>query len=139
MPVVSQIVSPLTPRSAKRRAKPSTTSGGTSPSIGQPKQVDSDTLIGVRPSTMRITSASAAKLCSRGMRRLARLWVSEVDITRFSSSALDSNARSAPRKLGTSTVYSTPGTRRMRPMTSSASRSIGMAFGDVNEVTSILA
>jgi hypothetical protein len=88
---------------------------------------------------MRITSASAAKLCSRGMRRLARLWVSEVDITRFSSSAFDSSARSAPRTLGTSTVYSTPGTRRMRPITASASRSIGMALGDVNEVTSILA
>ena len=60
-------------------------------------------------------------------------------MTRFSSSARDSSARSAPRTLGTSTVVSTPGTRRMRPITSSASRSIGMALAEVNEVTSILA
>jgi hypothetical protein len=73
------------------------------------------------------------------MRRLARLCVSEVDITRLSSSGRDSMARSAPRRLGTSTVYSTPGTRVMRPITSSASRSMGMALGEVKEVTSILA
>jgi hypothetical protein len=112
---------------------------GTSPSIGQPKAVDSEILIGVRPATWRITSVSAATLCSRGMRRFARLWVSEVDITRLSSSARDSSARSAPRRLGTSTVYSTPGTRWIRPITISASRSIGIALGEVNEVTSILA
>ena len=88
---------------------------------------------------MRMTSCRLAKLFSRGMRRLARLCVSEVDITRFSSSARDSSARSAPRTLGTSTVASTPGTRRMRPITSSASRNIGIALAEVNDVTSILA
>jgi len=88
---------------------------------------------------MAMTSRKAAKLFSRGMRRLARLCVSETDITRFSSSARDSSARSAPRTLGTSTVVSTPEMRWMRPITSSASRSIGMALAEVNEVTSILA
>jgi hypothetical protein len=86
-----------------------------------------------------MTSRRPAKLLSRGMRRLARLCVSEVDMTRFSSSARDSSARSAPRTLGTSTVVSTPGTRRMRPITSSASRSIGIALAEVKDVTSILA
>ena len=40
--------------------------------------------------------------CSRVMRRLARLCVSLADITRLSSSACASMARSAPRTLGTS-------------------------------------
>ena len=108
MPVVSQIEIPRTPRSAKRCTYCSTTDWGTSPSIGQPKAVDKDTLIGVLPSTKRITSAKAATLFSRSIRKLARLWVSEVDMTKLNSSARDSNARSAPRKFGTKTVYSTP-------------------------------
>ena len=107
--------------------------------MGHPKQVDKDTLMGVRPFTCRTTSAKAAKLCSRVMRRFDRLCVSEVDMTKLSSSARDSKARSAPRKLGTNTVYSTPGTRVMRPITSSASRNIGIALGEVNDVTSTLA
>ena len=111
MPVVSQIVRPRTPRPAKRSAHSSSSASGTSPSMGQPKAQDKDTLMGVRPSTLRITSPSAAQLRARGMRKLARLCVSDTDITRFSSSARDSSARSAPRRLGTSTVYSTPGTR----------------------------
>lgn len=123
----------------KRSAQRSTSSSGTSPSIGQPKQVESDTFTGTCPATRSTTAFRPAKLCARGMRRLARLCVSDRDITRFSSSARDSSARSAPRTFGTSTVYSTPGTRRMRPITSSASRSIGIALADVKDVTSILA
>jgi hypothetical protein len=38
MPVVSHMVRPRTPRSAKRSAQRSTSAAGTSPSIGQPKQ-----------------------------------------------------------------------------------------------------
>jgi hypothetical protein len=52
-----------------------------------------------------------------------------VDIpTRFSSSARASKPF-RPRRLGTSTVYSTPGGAADGPSTSSASRSIGIALG----------
>ena len=101
--------------------------------------MESETLIGVLPSTYLITSANPAKLFSLPILRFARLCVSDVDMTRLNSSALDSKARSAPRRFGTNTVYSTPGTRLIRPITSSASLSIGIDFGEVNEVTSILA
>ena len=86
-----------------------------------------------------MTSAKPAKLFSLVIRKLARLCVSEVDMTKLNSSARDSSARSAPRKLGTNTVYSTPGTRLIFPITSSASRNIGIALGDVKDVTSIFA
>jgi hypothetical protein len=85
------------------------------------------------------TSASPANDCSRVIRRFARLCVSVADITRFSSSVPASMARSAPRTFGTSAVKTTPGTRAMPRMTSSASRSAGIAFGDTNAVTSIFA
>ncbi len=124
----------------KVAAKPSTSAGGTSPSIGQPKLQDSETFTGTRASADRRTTCSSwATEAARPMRRLARLCVSEQDITRLNSSGGVASARSTPRTFGTSTVYSTPGTRAMRRITSSASASIGIAFGEVNEVTSIFA
>jgi hypothetical protein len=72
--------------------------------MGQPNTHDSDTFTATCGLRQGITCASAAKDCSRVMRRLARLWVSLTDMTRFSSSVRDSMARSAPRTLGTSTV-----------------------------------
>src|SRR5689334_15433916 len=56
---------------------------------------------------MRTTSESAAKLCARDIRRFAWLCDSEADITRFSSSAFDSSARSAPRRFGTMVTWGT--------------------------------
>ena len=72
------------------------------------------------------------------MRRLARLCVALADSTKLNSSARPSMARSAPRALGTRAAYSTPGTRWMRRITSSASSSAGIAAGDTKDVTSIL-
>ena len=105
MPVVSHSVMPRTPSATKRAAQQSTVSAGTSPSIGQPKAQESDTLTGTRaPCASATTPDSAAKDCSRVMRRLAMLCVSLADMTRLSSSARDSMARSAPRRLGTKQV-----------------------------------
>ncbi len=102
MPVVSQSVMPPTPRSAKRCTQPNTRSSATSPSKGQPNTQESDTFTATPAAcAMATTGASAAKDCSQLMRRLARLCVALTDITRFSSSARDSMARSAPRRLGT--------------------------------------
>ena len=61
------------------------------------------------------------------------------DITTFISSTRQASARPAPRTLGTSAAYSTPATRSIFAITASASASAGMALGEVNEVTSILA
>ena len=78
---------------------------GTSPSIGQPNEHDSETFTATPASRASFaTSDSAANDCSRVMRRLARLCVSLADITRLSSSARASIARSAPRTLGTSAL-----------------------------------
>ena len=105
MPVVSQRVSPCTPRSTKRCAQAAVSASSTSPSIGQPNTQESDTFTGTPACcAARTTCASASKDCSRVMRRLARLCVALADITRFSSSVRDSMARSAPRTLGTSAV-----------------------------------
>ena len=105
MPVVSQRVTPCTPSPAKRWVQRSTSSTSTSPSMGQPIDVDSDTLIAtVVAFTTPITSRNCANDCSRLMRRFARLWVSLTDITRLTSSTPHDNARSAPRTFGTSTV-----------------------------------
>ncbi|KAG1432798.1 hypothetical protein G6F57_022688 [Rhizopus arrhizus] len=105
MPVVSHRVMPSTPSAAKRPTSSSTSKALMSPSIGQPKTVDSDTLTATRlPRTTLTTSLSCSNDCSRVMRRLARLWVSLTDITRLTSSTLHSSARCAPRTLGTSTV-----------------------------------
>ena len=106
MPVVSHKVTPLAPMSSTQRcAQPSTAACGTSPSIGQPNEHDSEMLT-LRPAATAsvATCASAANDCSRVMRRFARLWVSLDDITRFSSSVPASIARSAPRTFGTSAV-----------------------------------
>jgi hypothetical protein len=73
------------------------------------------------------------------MRRLDRLWLSLADMTRLSSSTPLPMARSAPRTFGTSALYTTPGTRSMVCITSCASASAGMAFGETKAVTSILA
>ena len=140
MPVVSHSVMRCTPRSAKRSIQSSTCEVDTGPSIGQPKAQDSDTFTAVPSCCASVTtSASVRNDCCCVMRRLARLCVALADITRLNSSARPSMARSAPRALGTSAVYSMPGVRWMRRITSSASRSAGMALGAVNEVTSILA
>ena len=91
------------------------------------------------PRLTSMISANCASDCSGVMRRLARPWVSLADMTRLISSTSHDSARSQPFTLGTSTVYSTPATRWMPRITSSASRRLGMALGEVKEVTSILA
>lgn len=105
MPVVSHSVMPCTPRSAKRCTQSKTSCCGTSPSMGQPKQHDSETLTGT-PACCAVatTWASATNDWLRCMRRLHRLWVSLTDMTRLSSSVRASMARSAPRALGTRAV-----------------------------------
>jgi len=79
-----------------------TSLAGTSPAMGQPKLQESEALMSTPAAwPARATRVSAASDCSRVMRRLHRLWLSLADITRLSSSARDSMARSAPRTLGT--------------------------------------
>ncbi|CFP43032.1 Uncharacterised protein [Bordetella pertussis] len=105
MPVVSHRVMPWAPASASRRASRMTSPAGTSPSKGQPKAVDSETLHGTPASpARRRMAASSSKDWSRVMRRLARLWVSLHDMTRFISSVPASSARSSPQMLGMSAV-----------------------------------
>ncbi|MPM88873.1 hypothetical protein SDC9_135977 [bioreactor metagenome] len=127
------------PSPAMRSTSASRTASGTSPSNGQPKAVDNEALTCLRPSTSLTISANCANDCAGVIRRLAALCVSLADITRFSSSTPQSSARSAPRMLGTSAAYSTPGIRSIPRITASASASAGMALGEVNDVTSILA
>ena len=68
---------------------------------------------------------------------LARLWLSLADTTVWISSTRASTARTAPLSFGTSAEKRVPGLRWMRAMTSSASRSAGMALGDTKDVTSM--
>ncbi|MNX95994.1 hypothetical protein D3C86_1282920 [compost metagenome] len=105
MPVVSHSVMPEAPASASLAARSRTWAAGTSPSNGQPKAVDSDTLHGA-PARAAAASTwdSSAYDWSRVMRRLARLCVSLHDMTRFISSVPASSARSSPRMLGTNAV-----------------------------------
>jgi hypothetical protein len=78
--------------------------------MGQPNTHDSDTFTATCAAcAVATTCARLAKDCSRVMRRLARLCVSLADMTRFNSSVRASMARSAPRTLGTSAVYTVPG------------------------------
>ena len=69
---------------------------------------------------------------------MARLWLSETDTTITISSTFAASARSAPRGFATSATYFTFGLRRIPAITASASASAGTAFGETNEVTSIL-
>ncbi len=75
----------------------------TSPFMGQPKLHESDTFTGTPASrATAATPARASNDCPGVIRRLERLWLSLADITRFSLSAPDSIACSAPRRFGTS-------------------------------------
>jgi hypothetical protein len=139
MPVVSQMVRPRTPSSAKRSDQRSTSACGTSPSIGQPKQVDSDTLTGHATVGQADDLAQAGEALVARHAQVGQVVRLRVDITRFSSSARDSSARSAPRTLGTSTVVLDAG-----HAADAAHHLFGVAqhrdrLGDVKEVTSILA
>jgi hypothetical protein len=68
MPVVSQAVMPATPESASACARRSTSAWAISPSNGQPKAVDSETLHG-KPSlpASRSTSCRPASDCCQGL------------------------------------------------------------------------
>ena len=71
-------------------------------------------------------------------RRTFALLLSETEITITISSTFAASARSAPRGLATSATYFTFGLRLIPAITASASASAGTAFGETNEVTSIL-
>ena len=68
---------------------------------------------------------------------LARLWLSLAETTVWIASTPASTARTAPFSFGTSATYCVPGRRRMRAITSSASRICGTTFGWTKDVTSI--
>ena len=105
MPVVSHSVMLRTSSCAKPSTSRITSSTETSPSIGQPNTVDSETLMATPlPRKVLMMSRNCANDCSRLIRRLARLCVSLADMTRLTSSTRHDSARSAPRRLGTSTV-----------------------------------
>ncbi len=141
MPVVSASEIPSKPISRKRATKSITTSSGTWPSNGHPNVVDRliEIFMPAACAPLAISGISASD-CSCVRLMLARLCVSEADTTPFTSSGFfgASAALRTPRMLGTSATYTTPGTRSMPASTSFASASAGTAFGDTNDVTSIL-
>ena len=65
------------------------------------------------------------------------LWVSLELTTTWSSSAPAASARSAPRALGTSAEYTTPGRRSMRAITSSLPAIAGIASAFTNAAASM--
>ena len=141
MPVVSASEIPSTPAPRNASTKRSTASSLTLPSKGQPKVVDRLIVIRMPAScATRTMVGSSASDCSCVRLMLARLWVSDADITPFTSSGLRGAAAAfcTPRRFGTSATYTTPGTRRC-PQDLVRVRSAGMAFGLTKEVTSILA
>ena len=102
----------------------STCDSGTLPSNGQPNAVAIAPIIPTSlPRSAASTSVKPANDSSTLRRTLARLCVSDAETTSTTSSTFAASARSAPRAFGTS----------------AASRSCGTAFGETNEVASILA
>ena len=144
MPVVSHRVTPLRARARRRSGRTSRarSSTGTSPSIGQPNDARQ------RHVDRHRGAAAPARSPRRAARTTARAscagWsgcgVSLADITRLNSSTRASIARSAPRTFGHQRGVDDAGLARdvahHRPRRRAAP---GMAFGDVNEVTSIFA
>ena len=140
MPVVSQTVIPRTPVLAKRSTQCINSAKEVIPDIGQPKLVDKEIFTAVLFACANsITELRPLKESSRLILRLAWLCASLTDMTKLNSSTPTVNALSAPLRFGIRTVYSTPGSRLIPFMTASASASMGIAFGLVKELTSILA
>ena len=85
----------------------------------------------------RTMADSSAKLSSRVRLRLALLWLSVTDMNRPSRSAPAFMARSKPRRLGTSTVHSSPSSCLAAFSTSPVSAICGTARGDTKLPTSM--
>src|SRR5688572_22560959 len=85
-----------------------------------------------------MTARSLPSDSSTVMLTLARLWLSLAEHTVWMTSTPASTARTAPLSLGTSAAYTVPGRRLICAITASASLRAGIAFGDTNDVTSIL-
>ncbi len=103
MPVVShRLIEWIPASSCNRRHHRRIVAAGISPSNGQPKLHESDAATRIPAVAARAAASLMAwNEASPDMRRLARLWLSLADITRFTSSARATMARSIPRTLGT--------------------------------------
>ena len=126
--------------SASRRCPAiwATRSGATSPSYGQPNAVDTMASTGTSAPCASSTSSRAPTSDSATLRRtFFRLWVSLADTTSSSSSAFAASASSAPFGFGTSAVYTTPGRRLMRAITSSEPAMGGIASARTNDAASM--
>ena len=130
MPVVSPNAIRSAPSPSTRSTMDATRVGGTSPSYGQPKLVDTITST-VAPAawTSPMRRPMSASDSSVDRLTLWRLWVSEAETTTSSSRKPAARARWAPRELGTRAEYRTSGAFRAAAHTSSASAICGIALG----------
>ena len=117
-----------------RSTRRMTLASGTRPSQGQSKHVDSASRsFGLsRPSPAHAAS-KAPKLSSTLRLTLARLWLSDTEITQMISRTPAASAISRPLALGTSTWMRRPFGSRARRRISPVSASCGIALGDTNE------
>jgi hypothetical protein len=105
MPVVSPNAIRSAPAATARSTTDTTRDTGTSPSYGQPNEVD--TITSTVPEaewTAPISSAMPSSDSEVERLMFLRLWVSEADTTTSSSVKPAARARSAPRAFGTSAL-----------------------------------
>ncbi len=103
MPVVSAMPMAPAPMSTSARTTHSRRSSGTSPSNGQPNEVEIPACTGTRArAAISITPRSFTSDSATVMLTLARLWLSLADTTVWMASTPASTARAAPLSFGTS-------------------------------------
>src|SRR5688500_10995445 len=136
MPVVSANVSDVAPLDMISRASDATSAAGMSPSYGEPNAHDTVTSTHNPPArpTMSATAPSDSAIVRRTLRSL---YAGDAEIVTSRPSTPASSAISAPRTLGTSATYDTPGARVIERITSSADAIAGTADGETNDTASI--
>ena len=109
MPVVSPRLTPARPICCRRRATSPTRAAGTSPSNGQPNEVEIAPCTGIPASSATLaTSSNPASDSSIPRFTFFRLWLSDADTNTTISSTSASAARSAPRLFGTRAASTAP-------------------------------
>jgi hypothetical protein len=111
-----------------------TAASGIRPSQGQSKQVDKPKRnLGLSDPSEPQASSNARKLSSTLRLTLARLWLSDTEITQATSPTPALRASSSPLALGTRTCRRRPAGNRARARTASVSASCGTALGLTKE------